>query len=121
MSLAVLLRQTSLRSTDQPEKTWEGFIGALFTSLLCSYWMYALMPEKLSAFRFGDLTFLGLLLGFAAIVGDLAESIVKRGAHTKDSSSMLPASVAHWISSTAFFSRLRCYFFTCASCWALVE
>ncbi|MEI8292805.1 MAG: phosphatidate cytidylyltransferase [bacterium] len=73
-----------------PKKTWEGFAGALVASLLCSYWMFALMPEKLSAFRFGDLTFLGLLLGFAAVVGDLAESVVKRGAHTKDSSSMLP-------------------------------
>jgi phosphatidate cytidylyltransferase len=73
-----------------PKKTWEGFAGALFTSLLCSYWMYALMPEKLSAFGFGDLTVLGLLLGFGAVIGDLAESIVKRGAHTKDSSAMLP-------------------------------
>lgn len=73
-----------------PKKTWEGFAGALFTSLLCSYWIYALMPEKLSLFRFDDLTVLGLGLGFAAVVGDLAESVVKRGAHTKDSSAMLP-------------------------------
>jgi phosphatidate cytidylyltransferase len=73
-----------------PKKTWEGFFGALLSSLLCSFWMYALMPEKLSAFRFDDIVFLGLLLGFAAVVGDLAESIVKRGAHTKDSSAMLP-------------------------------
>ena len=73
-----------------PKKTWEGFAGALISSLLCSYWMYALMPEKLSAFRFWDITVLGLLLGFAAVVGDLAESVVKRGAHTKDSSAMLP-------------------------------
>lgn len=73
-----------------PKKTWEGFAGALISSLLCSYWMYALMPENLSAFRFWDITVLGLLLGFAAVVGDLAESVVKRGAHTKDSSAMLP-------------------------------
>lgn len=73
-----------------PKKTWEGFAGALISSLLCSYWMYAFMPENLSAFRFWDITVLGLLLGFAAVVGDLAESVVKRGAHTKDSSAMLP-------------------------------
>jgi phosphatidate cytidylyltransferase len=73
-----------------PKKTWEGFAGAMVSSLLCSYWMFALMPGRLSAFRFDDLTVLGLLLGFAAVVGDLAESVVKRGAHTKDSSTVLP-------------------------------
>jgi len=73
-----------------PNKTWEGFFGALVTSLIASYWLYSLMPQKLSAFRFEDVTVLGILLGFAAVIGDLAESIVKRGAHTKDSSAILP-------------------------------
>lgn len=73
-----------------PNKTWEGFFGALGTSLIASYWLYALMPGKLSAFRFDDVTVLGLLLGFAAVIGDLAESIVKRGANRKDSSALLP-------------------------------
>lgn len=73
-----------------PKKTWEGFYGAMFASLLCSYGMNALLPGKLQAFGFMDLTLLGLLLGFAAVIGDLAESIVKRGAHTKDSSAILP-------------------------------
>lgn len=73
-----------------PNKTWEGFVGALLTSLLAAWWLYALMPEKLSAFRFDDVVILGLLLGFAAVIGDLAESIVKRGANTKDSSHLLP-------------------------------
>jgi len=73
-----------------PSKTWEGFFGALLTSLFASFWLFALMPEKLSAFRFDDVVILGLLLGFAAVIGDLAESIVKRGANTKDSSHLLP-------------------------------
>ncbi len=73
-----------------PHKTWEGFAGALVTSLIAASWLYALMPEKLSAFRFDDIIVLGLLLGVAAVIGDLAESIVKRGANTKDSSGMLP-------------------------------
>jgi phosphatidate cytidylyltransferase len=73
-----------------PHKTWEGFAGALITSVLAATWLYALIPEKLSAFRFDDIIVLGLLLGFAAVIGDLAESIVKRGANTKDSSHMLP-------------------------------
>lgn len=73
-----------------PHKTWEGFAGALITSLIAATWLYGLMPERLSAFRFDDVLVLGLLLGFAAVIGDLAESIVKRGANTKDSSKMLP-------------------------------
>lgn len=73
-----------------PNKTWEGFFGALATALLASCWLYVMMPDKLSAFRFDDVVILGLLLGFAAVVGDLAESIVKRGANRKDSSALLP-------------------------------
>jgi phosphatidate cytidylyltransferase len=73
-----------------PNKTWEGFFGALLTSLIAACWLYVLMPAKLSAFRFDDVVVLGLLLGFAAVIGDLAESIVKRGANTKDSSHLLP-------------------------------
>lgn len=73
-----------------PKKTWEGFFGALLSALLGSYWLYGLIPGKLPALRFEDVTALGLLLGVVAVVGDLAESIIKRSAHTKDSSHMLP-------------------------------
>jgi phosphatidate cytidylyltransferase len=37
-----------------------------------------------------DFIVLPLLLGVAAIIGDLAESIIKRGTQTKDSSKVLP-------------------------------
>lgn len=73
-----------------PKKTWEGFLGALVTALLGSVWIYALMPGRLSALRFGDVVVLGVLLGATAVVGDLAESIIKRSTQTKDSSRALP-------------------------------
>jgi phosphatidate cytidylyltransferase len=73
-----------------PKKTWEGFFGALVLSSLGSYWLYALIPGRLSAFRVNDVITLGLLLGVGAVVGDLAESIIKRSAHAKDSSRILP-------------------------------
>ncbi|CAN5663589.1 CDP-archaeol synthase [soil metagenome] len=73
-----------------PKKTWEGFGGALIASSLGSFWLYTLMPNRLSAFRFEDIAFLGLLLSVMAVVGDLAESIIKRSTHAKDSSSILP-------------------------------
>lgn len=73
-----------------PQKTWEGFFGALFASLLGSVWVYVLIPDKLSALRFDDVILLGLILGAVAVVGDLAESIIKRSTHSKDSSKVLP-------------------------------
>lgn len=73
-----------------PKKTWEGFFGALAFSLMGSYALRALMAPKLSLISYVDATALGLLLGFAAIIGDLAESIVKRSCDVKDSGHVLP-------------------------------
>ena len=73
-----------------PKKTWEGFFGALAVSTLGSYGMLWLMPQQLSRFNWVHATILGLLLGFAAIIGDLAESIIKRSTDSKDSGNFLP-------------------------------
>jgi phosphatidate cytidylyltransferase len=73
-----------------PKKTWEGFAGALFFSLLASWGMFMLMPQNLAALTWTHATVLGLLLGFAAVIGDLAESIVKRSTGVKDSGNFLP-------------------------------
>jgi phosphatidate cytidylyltransferase len=72
------------------KKTWEGFFGALAFSLLTSLALFKLMPGHLSALNWTHATVLGLLLGFAAVVGDLAESIVKRSTGVKDSGNLLP-------------------------------
>jgi phosphatidate cytidylyltransferase len=73
-----------------PKKTWEGFFGALAFSLLASLALFKLMPGHLSVLNWTHATVLGLLLGFAAVIGDLAESIVKRSTGVKDSGNMLP-------------------------------
>lgn len=73
-----------------PKKTWEGFFGALFSSLLGGCWLYVLMPNRLPAFRFEDVVILSLVLGLVAVIGDLAESIIKRSTLAKDSSHILP-------------------------------
>lgn len=73
-----------------PKKTREGFLGALFFSLLASLLLFKLMPGSLAALNWTHATVLGLLLGFAAVIGDLAESIIKRSAGVKDSGSLLP-------------------------------
>jgi len=73
-----------------PKKTWEGFFGALAFSLLASLGLFALMPGHLSVLNWTHAAVLGLLLGFAAVIGDLAESIIKRSTGVKDSGNMLP-------------------------------
>jgi phosphatidate cytidylyltransferase len=73
-----------------PKKTWEGFFGALAFSLLGSYAMLSMMHGKLLLINYIHGTVLGLLLGFAAIIGDLAESIIKRSCDVKDSGKLLP-------------------------------
>jgi phosphatidate cytidylyltransferase len=73
-----------------PKKTWEGFFGALGFSMLASLMLFKLMPHQLSALNWTHAVVLGLLLGFAAVIGDLAESVVKRSTGAKDSGRMLP-------------------------------
>lgn len=73
-----------------PKKTWEGFVGALTFSFLASLALYKLMPGSLGALNWMHAAILGLLLGFAAVIGDLAESIIKRSAGVKDSGVLLP-------------------------------
>src|SRR6266705_2873243 len=73
-----------------PKKTWEGFGGALVFSLLSSLALYKLMPGHLPVLTTAHATVLGLLLGFAAVIGDLAESIIKRSTGVKNSGNMLP-------------------------------
>lgn len=73
-----------------PKKTREGFVGALAFSLFASLALFKLMPGHLSALNWTHAVILGLLLGFAAVIGDLAESIVKRSTGVKDSGNFLP-------------------------------
>src|SRR5437016_3276493 len=72
------------------KKTWEGFFGALALALLCSLALFKLMPGHLAMLSWTHATILGLLLGFAAVIGDLAESIIKRSTGVKDSGNFLP-------------------------------
>jgi phosphatidate cytidylyltransferase len=73
-----------------PKKTWEGFFGALAFSLFASVALFKLMPGHLSLLNWTHAIILGLFLGFAAVIGDLAESIIKRSTGVKDSGNMLP-------------------------------
>jgi phosphatidate cytidylyltransferase len=73
-----------------PKKTWEGFFGALAFSVGGGCALVALLGDKLGYLGYGHAAILGLILGFAAVVGDLAESLVKRSCGVKDSGRFLP-------------------------------
>ena len=73
-----------------PGKTWEGFAGAIVVSTAASLLFARLAGAHLSGMTWLHATILGVLLSTAAVVGDLIESIFKRGAGVKDSGRFFP-------------------------------
>ncbi len=73
-----------------PNKTWEGFFGALAFATGGSFGLSWLLGARLPGLLWYHAVVLGLMLGFAAIIGDLAESIIKRSTGVKDSGKFLP-------------------------------
>src|SRR3984893_17797949 len=73
-----------------PAKTWEGFGGSLVFAVVAGYLLIFLMPQQLAWLNFFHATILGILIGLAAVVGDLGESIIKRSTGVKDSGAVLP-------------------------------
>jgi len=73
-----------------PGKTWEGFAGAILTSLVISIALVEVMGRRVQEISFVDSIILGLLLPLVSVVGDLAESVVKRDASIKDSGRSIP-------------------------------
>ncbi len=78
-----------------PGKTWEGFAGAMLTSLVISVALVCTMGRDTLSPLSGVV--LGLLLPLVSVLGDLAESVVKRDASIKDSGRAIPASAARSI------------------------
>lgn len=73
-----------------PAKTWEGFFGALAFAQLAAWGVWALAGGTLAWIPPLHLAGLALLIGLAAVSGDLAESILKRSLHVKDSGKLMP-------------------------------
>ena len=74
-----------------PKKTWEGTIGGILFAIGGSWLCLRILPElSRDGLNLLHMVVLGLLLGGAAVIGDLAESLVKREAGVKDSSTILP-------------------------------
>jgi phosphatidate cytidylyltransferase len=95
-----------------PHKSWEGLAGAVLMATAGSFGLWLLIPNRLSVFTSTDVAVLGVLLGLGAVIGDLAESIVKRGADAKDSGGLLPGigGVLDLIDSVLFTAPLLFFY-----------
>lgn len=75
-----------------PGKTVSGAIGGLVASVLVAwlYTQFALRPAAQLAMTTAGIVTFGVLISVVAQVGDLFESLLKREANVKDSSTLLP-------------------------------
>ncbi len=88
------LGKRTLAPKISPNKTVEGALGGMVvgmgTSLLCKGIFDLFWPELSRVVSWQVAPLLGLVLGAAAITGDLVESLLKRDAQQKDTGALLP-------------------------------
>lgn len=78
----------SLNKAVSPKKTWEGSIGGTVIGIAAALFCWELFfPGYITA---GEAAFIGLVISVLAQVSDLSQSLIKRSAGVKDSSSILP-------------------------------
>lgn len=76
-----------------PNKTWEGVWGGVTLNVAVSIVFAILLDSCVQAFALIDYVIfaaLALIVAFFSVVGDLAESMLKRNKELKDSGSILP-------------------------------
>lgn len=99
-----------------PGKTWEGAVGGLLAALamatLAHFWFFRYFPVRYTLPLAAVMTVVGIL-------GDLAESALKRGAGAKDAANILPGhgGILDRLDSLLFNAPLiyyfGCYHFRC--------
>jgi len=98
-----------LASSISPGKTWEGAIGGMVAALamatLAHFWFFRDLPLKYALPLAAIMTIIGIL-------GDLAESALKRGAGAKDAANILPGhgGILDRLDSLLFNAPLLYYF-----------
>ncbi len=74
-----------------PGKTWQGFFGALVWALATGAALYYFNQDTLVVLQsWTHVIILSIILPLLTVVGDLAESVIKRSLEAKDSGNTLP-------------------------------
>jgi phosphatidate cytidylyltransferase len=103
------LGKRKLAPSISPGKTWEGAVGGVVAALLMAdlahFWFFRELPLKYAMPLAGIMAVLGIL-------GDLAESALKRGAGAKDAANILPGhgGILDRLDSLLFNAPLIYYF-----------
>jgi phosphatidate cytidylyltransferase len=98
-----------------PKKTWQGAAGGMLTSIAVALAINSLCPV-IPGGRLGAVGF-GVTVGAAGVLGDLAESLLKRDLQIKDASAALPGfgGVLDVIDSLLFAAPVAYVWFSVAS------
>ena len=95
-----------------PAKTWEGLSGAFTGSYVAMVSMMLLVPDKLAPLNWTHGLILAPLLCVVSVIGDLAESILKRCHGIKDSGHKLPGIGGILdLTDSLLFTAPVCYFY----------
>ncbi|QIF04468.1 phosphatidate cytidylyltransferase [Roseimicrobium sp. ORNL1] len=95
-----------------PAKTWEGLSGAFAGAFLAMCSMMLIVPDKLAPLTWTTALLLAPILCIAAVIGDLAESVLKRCHSIKDSGHKLPGIGGILdLTDSLLFTAPVCYFF----------
>lgn len=69
-----------------PKKSWEGFLGGFFFSIITTY----IISQYIFIINMKLAAIIGILIPFTATLGDFIESKYKRDANKKDSGNIIP-------------------------------
>jgi phosphatidate cytidylyltransferase len=104
--------RTPLAPRISPKKTWEGMVGGGIASVAAAFACRAWFLESLSA---ADALLIALMVGVAAPLGDLCESVLKRSAGIKDSGAIIPGhgGILDRVDSLIFTTPAFYYYLQC--------
>jgi phosphatidate cytidylyltransferase len=100
-------------SAASPNKTWEGLAGGCASAFVIVVLLSAVVGLG-SVDSFGDGAMVGLAVAFAAPLGDLCQSLVKRDLGVKDTGSILPG-------HGGFLDRFDALLFVLPAVWLVAE